>query len=82
MPIVDHNDLICDISAQLANLRKAQPEAMRGFSQLAQASMADGTISAKHKELTRWPSVSRSAARPVSATTCAHSSSWAARGGN
>lgn len=51
VPIVDHNDLICDISAQLAKLRKAQPEAMRGFSQLAQASMAEGAISAKHKEL-------------------------------
>lgn len=51
MPIVDHNDLICDTSAQLARLRKAQPKAMQGFTQLAQASMAEGAIGAKHKEL-------------------------------
>ncbi len=51
MPIIDHGDLIGDISAQLNLLRKGQPEAMRGFAQLAQASMADGAISAKHKEL-------------------------------
>lgn len=51
MPITDHHDLICDISAQLNQLRKAQPEAMRGFTQLAQASMSDGAINAKHKEL-------------------------------
>ena len=40
-----------DINANLAPLRHAQSEAMSGFAKLAQASMAEGAISAKHKEL-------------------------------
>jgi len=35
----------------MASLRKAQPEAMQGFGQLAKAAMAEGVVSAKHKEL-------------------------------
>jgi len=40
-----------DINACLAPFRKSQSEAMRGFAQLAQSSMAEGAISAKNKEL-------------------------------
>ena len=32
-------------------MRKAQPDALAGFGQLARAAMTEGTISAKHKEL-------------------------------
>jgi AhpD family alkylhydroperoxidase len=35
----------------LSPFRKAQPEAMAGFGQLARAAMSEGAISAKHKEL-------------------------------
>ena len=51
MSTFDHAGLIKDINANLAPLRQAQPEAMSGFAKLAQASMAEGAISAKHKEL-------------------------------
>ena len=51
MSTFDHASLIQGINESLSSLRKTQPEAMRGFGQLAQASMADGAISAKHKEL-------------------------------
>jgi AhpD family alkylhydroperoxidase len=51
MSTFDHTGLIQNINANLAPLRKSQPEAMQGFSQLARASMAEGAISAKHKEL-------------------------------
>jgi AhpD family alkylhydroperoxidase len=51
MSTFDHAGLIQNINANLAPLRKAQPEAMQGFSQLAKASMAEGAIGAKHKEL-------------------------------
>jgi AhpD family alkylhydroperoxidase len=51
MSTFDHAGLMQDINDCLAPFRKAQSEAMRGFSQLAQASMAEGVISAKHKEL-------------------------------
>lgn len=51
MSTFDHAGLIQGINESLAPFRKAQPEAMRGFAQLAQASMAEGTLSAKHKEL-------------------------------
>ena len=47
----DHPALIQDINTALGPFRKAQSEAMKGFAQLAQASMAEGAISAKHKEL-------------------------------
>jgi AhpD family alkylhydroperoxidase len=51
MSTFDHSGLIQNINANLAPLRKAQPEAMQGFSQLAKASMTEGAVSAKHKEL-------------------------------
>ncbi|MBH2010160.1 MAG: carboxymuconolactone decarboxylase family protein [Xanthomonadaceae bacterium] len=51
MSTFDHSALIQDINEGLAPFRKAQPEAMAGFAQLARAAMSDGTISARHKEL-------------------------------
>ena len=51
MSTFDHTGLMQDINACLAPFRKSQSEAMKGFSQLAQVSMAEGAISAKHKEL-------------------------------
>lgn len=51
MSTFDHTGLIQDINTCLGPFRKSQSEAMRGFAQLAQASMAEGAISAKHKEL-------------------------------
>ena len=46
MSTFDHAGLIQGINESLATFRKAQPETMRGFSQLAQASMAEGALSA------------------------------------
>ncbi|HAJ11020.1 MAG: carboxymuconolactone decarboxylase family protein [Hydrogenophaga sp.] len=51
MGTFDHNGLIRDIGGGMAALRKAQPEAMAGFGAMAKAAMAEGAISAKHKEL-------------------------------
>ena len=51
MSTFDHAGLMKDINANLAPLRKSQSEAMGGFAKLAQASMAEGAISARHKEL-------------------------------
>ncbi len=51
MSTFDHTGLIKNINENLAPLRKAQPEAMQAFGQLARASMAEGAVSAKHKEL-------------------------------
>lgn len=51
MSTFDHTGLINDINASLAPFRKAQPDAMAGFGQLARASMTDAAISAKNKEL-------------------------------
>lgn len=51
MSTFEHKALIQNISQSMAVLRKAQPEAMQGFGQLAKAAMAEGTVSAKHKEL-------------------------------
>jgi AhpD family alkylhydroperoxidase len=51
MSTFDHTGLIKDINENLAPLRKAQPEAMQAFGQLARASMSEGAVSAKHKEL-------------------------------
>lgn len=51
MSTFDHPGLVQAINESLGPLRKAQPDAMKGFAQLAQASMAEGAISAKHKEL-------------------------------
>lgn len=47
MSTFDHAGLIQGINESLATFRKAQPETMRGFSQLAQASMAEGALSSK-----------------------------------
>lgn len=51
MSTFDHTGLIQNINTQLGPFRQSQPEAMQGFGQLAKASMAEGEISAKHKEL-------------------------------
>lgn len=51
MSTFDHSGLMHDINEGMAILRKAQPEAMQGFTQLAKASMAEGALSTKHKEL-------------------------------
>ena len=51
MSTFDHTGLIQSINESLAPFRKAQPEAMQGFGQLARAAMAEGAVSAKHKEL-------------------------------
>lgn len=48
---MDHPGLIGQINESLAPFRKNQSEAMAGFGQLAKASMAAGSLSAKHKEL-------------------------------
>ena len=50
MSTFDHATLMKDINANLAPFRQSQSEAMGGFAKLAQASMAEGAISAKHKE--------------------------------
>jgi AhpD family alkylhydroperoxidase len=51
MSTFNHLGLIQDINESLAPFRKSQSEAMQGFGQLARASMADGAINAKNKEL-------------------------------
>jgi len=51
MSTFDHAGLIQDINECLVPFRKAQPDAMAGFGQLARASMAEGAVSTKHKEL-------------------------------
>ncbi len=51
MSTFDHQSLIHNINQQLGPFRKSQSEALTGFGQLARASMAEGAIGAKHKEL-------------------------------
>ena len=51
MSTFDHPALIQNINHSLVGLRKAQPEAMQGFGQLAKAAMSEGAVSEKHKEL-------------------------------
>jgi len=51
MSTFDHTGLIKNINDNLGPFRKSQSEAMLGFGQLAKASMAEGAVSAKHKEL-------------------------------
>lgn len=51
MSTFDHSGLMQDINASLAPFRKAQPDAMAGFGQLAKAAMTDGALNAKQKEL-------------------------------
>jgi AhpD family alkylhydroperoxidase len=51
MSTFEHATLIHDINENIASLRKAQPDALQGFGQLARSAMAEGAIGAKHKEL-------------------------------
>lgn len=51
MSTFEHKTLIQNISQSMNTLRKAQPEAMQGFSQLAKSAMTTGALSEKHKEL-------------------------------
>jgi len=51
MSSFDHSGLMQTIKDSLLPFRKTQAEAMRGFDQLARASMADGALGGKHKEL-------------------------------
>lgn len=51
MSTFDHINLVNEITSNLTPFRKSQTDAMKGFAQLAQASMAEGAISAKNKEL-------------------------------
>jgi AhpD family alkylhydroperoxidase len=51
MSTFDHTTLVKNINQNLAPLRKAQPEAMQAFGQLARSAMAEGAVSAKAKEL-------------------------------
>ena len=51
MSTFDHAGLMQGIKESLGPFRKTQAETMRGFDQMARATMADGALSAKHKEL-------------------------------
>ena len=51
MSTFDHTGLMQSLNEGLSPFRKAQPEAMAGFGQLARAAMSEGAVSAKHKEL-------------------------------
>ena len=51
MTSFNHPNLIKNISQSMAGLRKAQPDAMQGFSQLAKAAMTGAALSEKTKEL-------------------------------
>lgn len=51
MSTFDHVGLIKDINDNLGPFRKSQSQALLGFGQLAKAAMAEGAVSAKHKEL-------------------------------
>ena len=51
MSSFDHQHLTRDINNALRPFRQSQSGTMQAFAQLAQASMAEGAISAKHKEL-------------------------------
>ncbi len=51
MSTFEHAELIQNINESLTPFRKSQSQAMQGFGQLAKAAMAEGTISAKNKEL-------------------------------
>ena len=51
MSTFDHVSLIKNINESLGPFRKSQSDALLGFGQLARASMAEGAVSAKHKEL-------------------------------
>jgi len=53
-PVAPHKSYLAltqEVSAGLATLRRAQPEMMKGFSDLAAAATRDGALSKKTKEL-------------------------------
>lgn len=47
----DHVGLMQDVNEALGPFRKTNKELMSGFGTLAKAAMAEGSVSAKHKEL-------------------------------
>jgi AhpD family alkylhydroperoxidase len=47
----DHLALVQSINENLMGLRKTQPDTMQAFGNLARSAMAEGAVSAKHKEL-------------------------------
>lgn len=47
----DHAGLMQDVNQALGPFRKSNKELMQGFGALAKSAMAEGSISAKHKEL-------------------------------
>ena len=51
MSTFEAKDLMNGINDKLGPFRKSQSETMLGFGQMAKAAMAEGTVSAKHKEL-------------------------------
>jgi AhpD family alkylhydroperoxidase len=51
MSTTSYPALTQDISRQLASFRQSQKGTMQGFGAMASASMADGALSEKHKEL-------------------------------
>jgi AhpD family alkylhydroperoxidase len=51
MSTFEHNQLIKNINDNLAPYRQSQPDVMQAFGQLARSAMAEGAVSAKHKEL-------------------------------
>lgn len=51
MSTFDHTSLIQNINQQIKSFRTTQPDAMTAFNQLARSAMAEGQVSAKHKEL-------------------------------
>lgn len=51
MSTFEHAALIHNINENLAPFRKVQPDVMQSFGQLARSAMAEGAVSAKHKEL-------------------------------
>lgn len=51
MSTFEHQQLINQISGQLAPFRRSQAETMHGFAQMSKAAMAAGSIDAKTKEL-------------------------------
>ncbi|OGB68703.1 MAG: alkylhydroperoxidase [Burkholderiales bacterium RIFOXYC12_FULL_60_6] len=51
MSTFDSIGLMKSINDNLGPFRKSQGDTMLGFGQMAKAAMAEGTVSAKHKEL-------------------------------
>ena len=51
MSSFNHAELVHNINSGLAPLRKAQPDTLAAFGQLAKAAMTEGALSTKHKEL-------------------------------